>query len=87
LHYVTGVGLAPANNGENTEFQYPFPHLALCIFNVHDFLLLPFLPGADGAGIGLTYLYRIKLSEQRYGVVWYYTTHSTKFFQVISKAI
>jgi hypothetical protein len=37
FHNITGISLAPANDGKNAELQYPLFHLALRIFNVHGF--------------------------------------------------
>ena len=44
FHDIARVGLASPDNGEDAELQYPFAHLALCIFNIHDlFLFFPLL--------------------------------------------
>src|SRR6186713_1638924 len=32
---ITWISLSPTNDGKYTEFQDSFPHLALCVFNIH----------------------------------------------------
>jgi len=34
-HDITGVHFTLANNGQNAKLQYPFPHLTLCVINIH----------------------------------------------------
>ncbi len=36
FHDIRGVGLTPADDGENTKLQDPFSHLALCVLYIHN---------------------------------------------------